>query len=59
MNHRDQPTQPLAESGGRSAPVSTAGEPFEALDNLMVVIEALCPTWPERGTFVGSSRFLL
>lgn len=24
-------------------------DPFEALDGLMTVVEALCPTWPERG----------
>jgi hypothetical protein len=34
-------------------------DPFEALDDLMVVIEALCPKWPPRETFSSSSIFLL
>jgi len=26
-------------------------EPFAALDDLMVVVEALCPQWPARASF--------
>jgi len=32
-------------------PVQTIRDPFEALDDLMVVVEALCPTWPHRESF--------
>ena len=59
MRQRELPTQPLAEGGGHSAAAPTERDPFEALDSLMVVVEALCPTWPERGKFVDSDRFLL
>jgi hypothetical protein len=37
----------------------TSRDPFVALDDLMCVIEGLCPQWPERPTFEGSSTFLL
>jgi len=32
-------------------PVQPMRDPFEALDDLMVVVEALCPTWPLRESF--------
>ena len=38
----------FAGSGGITAPVSSDRDPFEVLDDLMVVIEALRPTWPPR-----------
>jgi hypothetical protein len=28
-----------------------ASDPFADLDDLMVVVEALCPEWPARGVF--------
>ncbi len=31
---------------GISTPGAAGGDPFTALDDLMTVIEALCPTWP-------------
>jgi hypothetical protein len=31
----------------------------EALDDLMSVMEALCPVWPLRGTFRDNGKFLL
>ena len=34
-------------------------DPFEALDDLMTVVEALCPEWPARKTFANSSVFLI
>jgi hypothetical protein len=34
-------------------------DPFAALDDLMCVVEALCPTWPQRPKFEGSSIFLI
>jgi hypothetical protein len=41
----------LVASGGIRVPVQTMRDPFEALDDLMVVVEALCPTWPHRESF--------
>jgi hypothetical protein len=37
----------------------TSRDPFVALDDLMCVVEALCPRWPERPTFEASTVFLL
>jgi hypothetical protein len=42
---------PLVAAGGIRAPVHPMRDPFEALDDLMVVVEALCPTWPWRESF--------
>jgi hypothetical protein len=39
--------------------VANTRDPFEALDDLMTVIDALCPVWPEREIFSSTSRFLL
>ena len=50
---------PLAASGGVAVTVDGAREPYEALDDLMSVIEALCPQWPPRGTFTSAGKFLL
>lgn len=51
--------EPLAADGGlQSPPVSTV-EPFHALDDLMYVVEALSPTWPERDQFVTAGKMLL
>lgn len=41
------------------AAVHSEREPYEALDDLMSVIEALCPTWPERPVFPATAKFLL
>jgi hypothetical protein len=38
---------------------ATGRDPFEALDDLMVVIEALCPVWPSRAIFSSYDRFLI
>jgi aminoglycoside-2''-adenylyltransferase len=40
-------------------PAATNRDPFEALDDLMTVIEALCPVWPNRETFSSTDRFLI
>jgi hypothetical protein len=37
---------------------ATSREPFEVLDDLMTVIEALCPVWPNREIFSSTDRFL-
>lgn len=43
----------------RRHPSQAAGDPYEALDDLMVVVEALCPVWPIRGPLREGSRMLL
>ena len=51
--------QPLvAEGGVTTSPVSER-DPYEVLDGLMVVVEALCPRWPSRDTFSAGELWLL
>jgi hypothetical protein len=49
----------LASAGGISEPPADSRGPFEVLDDLMQVVEALCPTYPERDTFADSAAFKL
>lgn len=52
--------QPFAAEGGVThVPAATSRDPFEALDDLMTVIEALCPVWPSREIFSSTDRFLI
>jgi hypothetical protein len=52
--------QPFAAHGGIThVPAATSRDPFEALDDLMTVIEALCPVWPNREIFSSTDRFLI
>jgi len=58
------PEQPLVEAGGVRDPAdlerpTPVGDPYAALDDLMVVVEALCPTWPERPLLTRTQRMLL
>ena len=55
----DIPPALLAGSGGIVAATTSEREPYEALDDLMSVIEALCPTWPPREISSGTGPFLL
>ena len=50
---------PLAAEGGLARPAARAEDPFRALDELMVVVEALCPIWPQRGPFVTGDKMRL
>jgi hypothetical protein len=52
MNSSPQPADPIlvAEAGAQGPPVATS-DPYAALDDLMAVVEALCPVWPERPCF--------
>ena len=61
MNSFDCSTeQPFAVAGGAPAsPVNEDLDPFAVLDDLMAVIEALCPVWPEREIFTAMSQSLL
>jgi hypothetical protein len=47
------------QGGITQVPAVTSRDPFEALDDLMTVIEALCPVWPNRETFSSTDRFLI
>lgn len=49
---------PFAEDCGVRVPI-TPEDPLRALDELMVVIEALCPVCPARETFVSAGKMLL
>jgi hypothetical protein len=44
----------LVADGGVVGPLIAPDDPFAALDDLMAVIEALCPQWPERPVFVAT-----
>jgi hypothetical protein len=39
---------PLSASGGVDTVAASDRDPYEALDDLMVVVEAFCPIWPSR-----------
>lgn len=51
--------QPLAGGGGILAPMPHDDDPYRTLDELMAVIEVLCPVWPQRESFVSMDRMLL
>ena len=60
MNSSKKSTEALlAADGGVRAPLRVDEDPYRTLDDLMVVVEALCPVWPERGTFVDGGKMLL
>lgn len=43
--------QPIAADGGVGRVPKHQEDPFRVLDDLMAVVEALCPKWPERRPF--------
>ena len=51
--------QPIAGGGGIASASVSEGDPFIRLEELMEVVEELCPVWPARGTFAGHETFLL
>ncbi|HVA54795.1 MAG TPA: hypothetical protein VNI53_03205 [Gammaproteobacteria bacterium] len=51
--------QPLAGSGGLQTPVVFLRDPYEILDDLMTVVEELCPVWPQRTIFSDRDVFRL
>ena len=60
MNSSSNSTdQPFASDAGVTPPAGSEEDPYRTLDDLMAVVEALCPTWPERRTFVESGKMLL
>lgn len=57
-----QPAGPrdlIASEGGVVAKIDSDRDPYEALDDLMTVVEALCPEWPKREPFTGKEEFKL
>ena len=54
-----QTETPLAGEGGLSAPAWAGEDPYQALDDLMAVVETLCPVWPQRAKFVDGGKMLL
>lgn len=59
MKSYPKSTEHFVAEGGMAPSASTEKDPFQALDDLMVVIEALCPVWPQRKTFEKSCKFRL
>lgn len=51
--------QPFAAEGGVSRVPKPEEDPFRALDDLMAVVEALCPKWPERRPFERTDKMRL
>jgi len=59
MSSTEPTPHPLAAEGGVSVSPESTRDPYEVLDDLMAVVEELCPVWPERPTFRETDRFLL
>jgi hypothetical protein len=51
--------EPFANDAGITRSVVSDEDPYGLLDDLMVVVEALCAIWPERRAFVESDKMLL
>ena len=49
----------IVAEGGVPYKANTDRDPFEALMDLMIVVEALCPTWPLRETTKDGDYWLL
>jgi hypothetical protein len=60
MTSSNKPTDaPLVAEGGVPYTPSPNRDPLEALDDLMTVVEALCPTWPQREPMKEGKYWLL
>ena len=61
MNCLEKPAEsPFAAGAGvASTPPNAERDPYRALDELMVAVEALCPVWPPRDIFRDGGRMLL
>jgi hypothetical protein len=59
MNSLPEPdlAEPLPAQDGRPAPPEL--DPYEALDDLMTVVESLCPVWPDKDIPRVTVGFLL
>jgi len=59
VSSSDVALHPLTSTGGISSPPTDARDAFEVLDDLMQVVEALCPAWPHRELFPDTAVFKL
>jgi hypothetical protein len=50
---------PFVADGGVDVPIRRDEDPYRSLDDLMAVVEALCPVWPRRETMAPARRMLL
>jgi hypothetical protein len=50
---------PLAAEGGVRVSTERPDDPYQVLDDLMAVVEQLCPQWPQRDIFRYESQNLL
>ena len=53
------PETHFAGEGGLGTPPWSEGDPYQALDDLMLTVEALCPVWPPRANDSRSTIMLL
>ncbi|MET0658887.1 MAG: hypothetical protein ABW110_12095 [Steroidobacteraceae bacterium] len=51
--------QPFVASAGVTPVVADHRDPYEVLDDLMTVVEALCNDWPQRDVFMTAGKMLL
>jgi hypothetical protein len=62
MKHGDPGSgsgQPIADHAGLESAAASDRDPYEVLDELMLVVEQLCPVWPERELFSEEGEWLL
>jgi hypothetical protein len=59
LNKSAELEHPIAGGDVIQIPISSAADPYQALDDLMAAVEALCPTWPPREPFLSTDRMLL
>jgi hypothetical protein len=60
MSFSEKPDRyPLAGNDVSSTRLMSLKDPYEMLDDLMVVVEALCPVWPSRTDTMSESDFRL
>ena len=50
---------PFAAGGGLAAPPFVGEDPYQTLDDLMSVVEALCPVWSPRAVFSPDNVMLM
>lgn len=50
---------PFVAEGGVAPQARYDEDPLAVLDDLMVVVETLCPVWPQRETFASAGEMLL
>jgi hypothetical protein len=52
-------TPPLVAGAGLTRLPTPVDDPYRALDDLMLVVEALCRVWPQRPTFSSMPKMRL